>query len=140
ADQQNKSSGSYHHCNQNTDDERRNRMATGFDLFRSSALLRRSDAQPEEKFVHRSLSPDPGYLARRPPARYSANSPKKGGPIAAGESGDLSSNRRSKTPSGGVGPAGVWGSGPRVPTGRLVAEKAGRGAAAAPGEGRRMEA
>ena len=55
ADQQNKNSGSYHHCNQNTDDERRNRTATGFDLFRSSALLRRSDAQPEEKFIHRAI-------------------------------------------------------------------------------------
>src|SRR5262245_43726258 len=55
ADQQNKNSGSYHHCNQNTDDERRNRMATGFDLFRSSALLHRSDAQPEEKFIHQVI-------------------------------------------------------------------------------------
>jgi hypothetical protein len=48
ADQQNKQPGSYQHCNQNTDDERNNRMPTGLDLFRSSALLRRSDAQPEE--------------------------------------------------------------------------------------------
>src|SRR5262249_47730006 len=30
-------------------------MPTGLDLFRSSAFLRRSDAQPEEKFVHRPV-------------------------------------------------------------------------------------
>jgi hypothetical protein len=52
ADQQNKSSDSYEKSNQNTDDERNNRMPTTLDLFRSSAFLRRSDTQPEEKFVH----------------------------------------------------------------------------------------
>src|SRR5262245_21552510 len=30
-------------------------MPTRLDLFRSSALLRRSETQPEEKFVHRTL-------------------------------------------------------------------------------------
>src|SRR5260370_34992196 len=53
ADQQNKSSDSYQQSKQNTDDERRNRMPTGLDLFRPSAFLRSSDTQPEEKFVHR---------------------------------------------------------------------------------------
>ena len=53
ADQQDKQSGSYQQGKQNTDDERNNRMPTRLDLFRSSAFLRRSDAQPEEKFVHR---------------------------------------------------------------------------------------
>jgi hypothetical protein len=53
ADQQDKGSASYQHRNQNTDDERNTRMPTRLDLFRSSAFLRRSDAQPEEKFVHR---------------------------------------------------------------------------------------
>jgi hypothetical protein len=48
ADQQNKSSDSYEKSNQNTDDERNNRMPTTLDLFRSSAFLRRSDTQPEE--------------------------------------------------------------------------------------------
>jgi hypothetical protein len=55
ADQQNKRSSSYRHRNQNTDDERRNRMAVGLNPFRSSAFLRCSDAQPEEKFVHRAI-------------------------------------------------------------------------------------
>jgi hypothetical protein len=55
ADQQNKSSGSDKQGNQNTDDERRNRMPTGLDLLRSSAFLRCSDTQPEEKFVHRAI-------------------------------------------------------------------------------------
>jgi len=54
ADQQDKRSGSYQHRNQNTDDERNNPMPTGLDLFRSSPFLRRSDSQPEEKFVHSS--------------------------------------------------------------------------------------
>jgi hypothetical protein len=53
ADQQNKNSDSYQHRNQNTDDERNNRMPTEPDRFRSSAFLRRSDAQPEEKLGHR---------------------------------------------------------------------------------------
>src|SRR5215831_6617025 len=53
ADQQDKQSGSYQQGKQNTDDERNNRMPTRLDLFRSRAFLRRSDAQPEEKFVHR---------------------------------------------------------------------------------------
>jgi hypothetical protein len=52
ADQQNKSSGSYQQGKQNTGDERNNPMSTGLDFFRSSALLRRSETQPEEKFVH----------------------------------------------------------------------------------------
>src|SRR6516225_11212601 len=55
ADQQNKHSDSYQQGKQNTDDERHNRMATGLDLFRSSAILRCSDAQPEEKLVHRAI-------------------------------------------------------------------------------------
>src|SRR6516225_1660686 len=37
ADQQNECSGSYQHCNQNTDDERNNRMPSRLDLLRSSA-------------------------------------------------------------------------------------------------------
>src|SRR5215831_15930542 len=53
ADQQNKQSDSYQQGKQNTDDERNNRMPTRLDLFRSRAFLRRSDTQPEEKFVHR---------------------------------------------------------------------------------------
>src|SRR5215467_14849932 len=54
ADQQKKQSGSYQQRKQNTDDERKNRMPTGR-RFRSSTFLRRSDAQPEEKFVHQIL-------------------------------------------------------------------------------------
>jgi hypothetical protein len=42
----------YEKSNQNTDDKRNNWMPTTLDLFRSSAFLRCSDAQPEEKFVH----------------------------------------------------------------------------------------
>jgi hypothetical protein len=87
ADQQKKHSDSYQHRNQNTDDKRHNPMPI-HGRFRSSAFLRRSDAQPEEKFVHsvsaaalwryaydygelahsaRAKSPNPGqgYLARR---------------------------------------------------------------------------
>ena len=52
ADQQKKQSGSYQQGKQNTDDERKNRMPIGR-RFRSGAFLRRSDAQPEQKFVHR---------------------------------------------------------------------------------------
>jgi hypothetical protein len=55
ADQQNKSSGTYQYRNQNTGNERNNPMQTGPDLFRPSAFLRRSDTQPEEKFVHRAI-------------------------------------------------------------------------------------
>src|SRR6516162_4973575 len=51
-DQQNKHADSYHQSKQNTGDERNNPIPTGLDLFRSSAFLRCSDAQPEEKFVH----------------------------------------------------------------------------------------
>jgi hypothetical protein len=51
ADQQKKHSDSYQHRNQNTDDKRHNPMPI-HGRFRSSAFLRRSDAQPEEKFVH----------------------------------------------------------------------------------------
>src|SRR5215471_10890154 len=57
ADQQSKQSDSYQQGKQNTDDERNNRVPTGLDLFRSRAFLRRSDAQPEEKFVHRPKRP-----------------------------------------------------------------------------------
>ena len=51
ADQQNKHSDSYQQGKENTDDERKNRMPIGR-RFRSSAFLRRSETQPEEKFVH----------------------------------------------------------------------------------------
>src|SRR5262249_32009236 len=54
ADQQDKQSGSYQQGKQNTGDERNNRMPTRLDLVRSRAFLRRSDTQPEEKFVHRT--------------------------------------------------------------------------------------
>src|SRR5438874_2543066 len=52
ADQQKKRSDANQHCNQKADDERNNPMPTGVDFFRSSALLRRSETQPEQKFVH----------------------------------------------------------------------------------------
>jgi len=52
ADQQNKHSDSYQQGKQSTDGERKNRMPIGR-RFRSGAFLRRSDAQPEQKFVHR---------------------------------------------------------------------------------------
>src|SRR6516162_6010039 len=52
ADQQNKHSDTYQQGKQSTDDERNNPMPTGLDLFRPSAFLRRSDAQPEEKVAH----------------------------------------------------------------------------------------
>src|SRR5262249_18739088 len=55
ADQQKKHSDSYQQGKQNTDGERNNPMTTRLDLFRSGALLRRSETQPEEKFVHRTL-------------------------------------------------------------------------------------
>ena len=55
-DQQDKQSDSYQQGNQNTDDERRIRMPTGLDLFRPSAFLRCSDAEPEEKVAHRRYS------------------------------------------------------------------------------------
>jgi len=51
ADQQNKHSDSYQQGKENTDDERKNRMPIGR-RFRSSAFLRRSETQSEEKFVH----------------------------------------------------------------------------------------
>jgi hypothetical protein len=54
-DQQNKSSGSYQQSKQNTGDERNNPMPTIRALVRSSGFLRCSDAQPEEKFVHRPM-------------------------------------------------------------------------------------
>jgi hypothetical protein len=53
ADQQNKCCGSYQHRNQNTDNERNNPMPIHGRL-RSSAFLRCSETQPEEKFVHRA--------------------------------------------------------------------------------------
>jgi hypothetical protein len=52
-DQQNERSSSYQQGKQNTDDERNNPMPTIRALVRSGAFLRRSDTQPEEKFVHR---------------------------------------------------------------------------------------
>jgi len=52
ADQQKKRSDANQHRNQNTDNERNNPIPTGVDFFRSSALLRRSETQPEQKFVH----------------------------------------------------------------------------------------
>src|SRR5262249_33906205 len=52
ADQQNKHSDSYQQGKQSTGDERNNPMPTIRALVRSSAFLRRSDTQPEEKFVH----------------------------------------------------------------------------------------
>jgi len=58
ANQQDKRSSSNQQGNHNTDDERDSRMPTRFDLFRSSAFLRCSDAQPEEKFVHRAIPRD----------------------------------------------------------------------------------
>src|SRR6516162_7552922 len=55
ADQQNKCSGSYQQSKENTDDERNNPMPIGLDLFRSSAFLRCSETQPEEKVAHRPI-------------------------------------------------------------------------------------
>ena len=52
ADQQNKHSDSYQQGKQSTGDERNNPMPTIRALVRSSAFLRRSHTQPEEKFVH----------------------------------------------------------------------------------------
>ena len=98
ADQQKKRSDANQHRNQNTDDERNNPMPTRVDFSRSSALLRRSETQPEQKFVHgdqrpssallcsgltvlattvnlprsasaKSPNPSQGYLARRPHER-----------------------------------------------------------------------
>jgi hypothetical protein len=51
ADQQYKSSDTYQHRNQNTDNERNNPMPT-LGRLRSSAFLRRSDTQPKEKVAH----------------------------------------------------------------------------------------
>lgn len=53
ADQQKKHSDAYQHRNQNTDNERNNPMLIHGRL-RSSVFLRRSETQPEEKFVHSS--------------------------------------------------------------------------------------
>jgi len=53
ADQQYKSSDTYQHRNQNTDNERNNPMPT-LGRLRSSAFLRRSDTQPKEKVAHAS--------------------------------------------------------------------------------------
>ena len=44
ADQQEKHSGNYRQSNQNTDDQRNNRMSTGLEPLRPSTLLRCSDA------------------------------------------------------------------------------------------------
>jgi hypothetical protein len=54
-DEQKKHSDTYQQGKQNADDERNNPMPTGLDLFRSSALLRRSETQPEEKVAHRLI-------------------------------------------------------------------------------------
>jgi hypothetical protein len=51
ADQQEKRSDTYQQRNQNTDNERGNPMSS-LDRLRSSAFLRCSDAQPEEKIAH----------------------------------------------------------------------------------------
>src|SRR5262245_58216894 len=55
AGQQKKHSDTYQQGKQNTDDERDDPMPSGLDLFRSSAFLRRSDTQPEEKIAHRPI-------------------------------------------------------------------------------------
>jgi hypothetical protein len=57
ADQQKKSPGSYKKGKQNTDDYRNNPMPSIRRLapFRSSAFLRRSDAQQEKKVAHRPI-------------------------------------------------------------------------------------
>src|SRR6516225_2498071 len=62
ADQQNKHSDSYQQGKQNTGDERNNPMPTIRALVRSNAFLRRSETQPEEKFVHRAI---PSLRTRR---------------------------------------------------------------------------
>jgi len=58
ADQQKKRSGSYQKGKQNTDDDRNNPMSTirRLDPFRSSAFLRRADAQQEKRVAHRPIS------------------------------------------------------------------------------------
>src|SRR6516164_4599058 len=56
ADQQNKHSDSYQQSKQSTGDERNNPMPTIRALVRFSGFLRRSDAQPEEKFVHIAIN------------------------------------------------------------------------------------
>ena len=49
---QSKHSRNYRQSNQSTDDECYNRMSTRLELFRSRALLRRSDAQPKGEIAH----------------------------------------------------------------------------------------
>jgi hypothetical protein len=49
---QSKHSRNYRQSNQSTDDERYNWMSTGFELLRTSAFLRRSDAQPKGEIAH----------------------------------------------------------------------------------------
>src|SRR5215472_5034777 len=72
-DQQNERSGSYQQGKQNTGDERNNPMPTIRALVRSSAFLRRSDTQPEEKFVHRTESAIIGAALWWPLHRISAS-------------------------------------------------------------------
>jgi hypothetical protein len=55
ADQQEKHSSNYRQRNQNTDNERDNRMSTGLEPLRPSAFLRRSEAEPEWKIAHRPI-------------------------------------------------------------------------------------
>jgi hypothetical protein len=52
ADQQKKHSDNYQRRNQSTDEQRNNPIPLHGRL-RPSAFLRRSDPEPEEKFVHR---------------------------------------------------------------------------------------
>ena len=56
ANQDQKNSDANQRRNQSTDDQRNNPIPATIDRLRPSAFLRRSDAQPEEKFVHRSSS------------------------------------------------------------------------------------
>jgi hypothetical protein len=64
ADQQEKHSDSYQQYNQNTDDQRSYQMPT-LDGLRSSAFLRCSDPQPEEKIAHLRL-PSLSAASRKP--------------------------------------------------------------------------
>src|SRR5262249_57654984 len=57
-EEENGKSGSYQEGKQNTDDERSNPMPTIRALVRSSAFLRRSETQPEEKIAHRPIPRD----------------------------------------------------------------------------------
>src|SRR5262249_16880988 len=50
--EQRKNSGYYQQSKQNTEDQRNNWMSTRLEPFRSGALLRRPDAQQQEKVSH----------------------------------------------------------------------------------------